>query len=148
MCRGRSGATRLSAPILHRFPHPSLGQRKGSLAGQQSTLPRMLENLFRVGADLFLDGRKGLGLRTAVIFNRRADDAAGIGDKVRNDQRASFVQYPLCFRRKRNIRSLWNEFGFQASDIVFANDVGPCGGNPDFTFDVDHRLDVSFSPSG
>ena len=80
-------------------------------------------------------------MRAAVVFDRGADDAAGVGDEVRQYQNSILVQHALGFGRERNVGALRHEFGFQARDVVFADDIGASRGNPDLAFDVDDRID-------
>ena len=87
-------------------------------------------------------------LRAAVVFHRGADDAAGVGDEIGNHQRACFVEEPFGFRGERNVSSLRYELGFQARHVVFADHVRARGGNPNLAFDIDHRIGISFCPSG
>ena len=108
----------------------------------------MLQDLVGIGANFFFDGLKGLGLRAAVVFHRGADHAAGIGDEIGDDQYSLFVQDSFSLRRKRNVRSLRDEFGFQTSDIVFADDVRAGRRDPDFTFDVDDGVRFEFLAFG
>ena len=44
--------------------------------------PHGFEHFARVSAQLFLDRRERCGLAGALVFDRGADHAAGIGDKV------------------------------------------------------------------
>ena len=108
----------------------------------------MLQDLVSIRANFFFDGLKGLGLGAAVVFHRGADHAAGIGDEIGDDQCPLFVQDSFRLWRKRDVRSLRNEFGFQTSDVVFADDVRAGRRDPDFTFDVDDGVDFEFLAFG
>ena len=108
----------------------------------------MLQDFVSIGPNFFFDGLKGLGLRAAVVFHRGADHAAGIGDEIGDDQYPLFVQDSFRLWRKRNVRSLRDEFGFQTSDIVFADDIGAGRRDPDFTFDVDDGVGFEFLAFG
>jgi hypothetical protein len=83
-----------------------------------------------------------------VIFHRGADNAAGVGDEIRQHQRARLVQHAFGFRGEGNVCALRDELGFQARHVISADDIRAGGGNPDFTFDIDHASTSSLWPSG
>ena len=128
--------------IHHRFPHTRLRQCDGSLARQRISFFCAGEDFLGVAPNFFFDGFKRLRLRTAVVFDGCADDAAGVGDEVGQHERAPIVENFFRFRRKGNIGTLRYKFGLQSGHIVLANDVGPRSGYPDLAFDIDDGIGV------
>jgi hypothetical protein len=87
-----------------------------------------------------LDGRERLRLRAAVILDRRADDAAGIGDEIGHADDTVSVHPSLGRLGGRDVRALDDQLGLERAHVVGGERVGPRGGNPDLARDPDQRL--------
>ena len=50
-------------------------------------------------------------------------DAAGVGENIRNDQDAAFVENLIGLRRRRSIGALDDDAGFDVAGVVFVDRV-------------------------
>ena len=58
------------------------------------------------------------------------------------------MQHAFGFGGEWNICALGYELGFQARDIVFADDIRARRGNPDLAFDIDHGVGIELFTIG
>jgi hypothetical protein len=77
----------------------------------------LIEHGLRVGADLFINQRQSRGLGADTIFDGGTNHPAGIGDKVRQDERALSSERLLSLHSARDIGPYCNEPRPQLRDI-------------------------------
>ena len=87
-----------------------------------------------------VDVVEGRTFGAAAILHRRANDAACIGDKVRNDKHPAVMQRLLCFERARNVGALRQQTRAQSRDIVSADYIGARCRYPNVTFNVENSV--------
>ncbi len=96
----------------------------------------------RVLPDFLFDDLEGLARAAALIFDRAADDPAGVGDEIRDREDVARVEGCFGGRRNRDIGPLDNQLRLEAGDVFLPDHIGARGRDPDVAVDVDDRVAV------
>jgi hypothetical protein len=107
------------------------------LARQYPPMSHALDYFSGVSANLLVDDRECLRFRSTSVFNRTADYTAGVRNKVGYAEHTTLVQHGFSIRGDANVGARDDQFRFDRSLIIGANDVRARRWNENVAIDTD-----------